>query len=279
MMMLRRIVLAALGAGAVLAGSGPAADADGKYWIYGDGVSAAFVPYGASVANLLVRDRYGIERDVVAGFDKASSYSSDKVHPHLGSVPGRYANRIRNSSFELDGRRFHLAANENPTAERPDGIDTLHGGPNGWDWRNFSVLAHSRSSITMSLVDADGQEGFPGEVIALVTYSLTGRDWDLRMVAVATTRRTPIMLSSHTYWNLDGFANNETRTALNHSMHMPYAGQRIAVDGILVPTGDLVPNPRGSVNDFWSRPKQLGASFGDPELEGNCGTGCTGYGE
>ncbi|KAK8919903.1 hypothetical protein H634G_02842 [Metarhizium anisopliae BRIP 53293] len=255
----------------------PKPDKDGKYWIYGDGISAAFVAYGASVSNFMVKDQYGIERDIVTGFDNASYYGIDKQHPHFGGVPGRYANRIKNSTFEIDGKKYHVKANENPTKGHPDGVDTLHGGPDGWDWRNFTVVSHSNHSVTFSLVDPDGKEGFPGEVVTVVTYSLNGRDWDLKMVAEATTKKTPIMLSSHTYWNLDGFANNQTSKVFNHTLHMPYAGFRVGVDNILIPTGELLPNKKGGVNDFWSEPKQIGASFGDEGMVNNCGFNCTGY--
>lgn len=254
-------------------------DRDGKYWIHGDGLSAAFVPYGASISNLIFKDQHGFERDLVVGFDNASYYSVDKSHPHLGGVPGRYANRIKNSSFVIDGRMYKVAANENPEPGSPDGVDTLHGGPDGWDWRNFSVVSHTANSVVFSIVDPAGKEGFPGQVLSLISYALKGRDWDISMVAVATTEKTPIMLSSHTYWNLDGFANDATRSALNHSLHLPYSGQRIGVDGILIPTGEILANAPGSVNDFWSQPKQIGAAFGDEALVGNCGSGCTGYGE
>lgn len=257
--------------------SKPVPDKDGKYWIYGDGIKAGFVPYGAAISDLHIKDRYGIERDIVAGWDNATYYEVDKQHPNYGNVPGRYANRIKNSTFEIDGETFHITPNEHPTEEHPDGINTLHGGKDGWGWRNFTVVSHTRNSVTFSIVDPDGKEGFPGEVISYVTYTLDGMDWDISMVAIATTKPTPIMLSSHTYWNLDGFANNETQTTLNHTLHLPYSGQRVGVDNILIPTGEILANAKGSVNDFWSRPKQLGASFDDPEIEDNCGLGCVGY--
>jgi aldose 1-epimerase len=259
--------------------STPRPDKDGKYWIHGDGIKAAFIPYGASISDLVIKDKHGIERDIVLGFDNATHYSIDKAHPHLGGVPGRYANRIKNSTFEIDGKDYHITPNENPTEEAPDGADTLHGGPDGWDWRNFTVVSYSKSSITFSIVDPDGKEGFPGEVVSYITYTLTGKHWDIKMVALATTKKTPIMLSSHTYWNLDGFGNDETDTALNHTLHLPYSGQRVAVDNILIPTGEFLANKKGSVNDFWSKPKQIGASFNDPELVDNCGFNCTGYGK
>ncbi|RDA84036.1 hypothetical protein CP532_6513 [Ophiocordyceps camponoti-leonardi (nom. inval.)] len=254
-----------------------AADRDGKYWIHGDGLSAAFVPYGASISNLIFRDQHGVERDLVAGFDNASYYSVDKSHPHLGGVPGRYANRIKNSSFVIDGKRYAVLPNENPQPGSEQGVDTLHGGPDGWDWRNFTVVSHTKSAVVFSIFDPAGKEGFPGEVVSIISYALDGRDWDISMVAMATTQKTPIMLSSHTYWNLDGFANEATSSALNHSLHLPYSGQRIGVDSILIPTGDVLPNPLGSVNDFWSKPRQIGAAWGGEGLEGNCGENCTGY--
>ena len=253
-------------------------DENGKYWIHGSGISAAFIPYGASISDLLIKDKNGVTRDIVAGYDNATYYSIDEQHPHYGSVPGRYANRIKNSTFEVDGETFTVPANDNPTEEHPDGVDTLHGGPNGWDHRNFTVVAHTDSSITFSITDPDGEQGFPGEVISLVTYTLTGMTWDLSIVAVPTTKATPIMLTSHTYWNLDGFANDEVNHALNHTLHLPYSDKRVGVDSILIPTGEIVENAEGSVNDFWSEPKQIGASFSDPEIEGNCGEGCSGYG-
>jgi aldose 1-epimerase len=254
-------------------------DKDGKYWIEGDGIRAAFIRYGASVSNFMIQDQYGIERDIVAGFDNATYYEQDRQHPHYGGVPGRYANRIKNSTFEIDGKKYKVKANENPTEDHPDGLDTLHGGPDGWDWRNFTVVAHTDSSITFMIIDPDGKEGFPGEVISYVTYTLEHMDWHIKMIAMATTKKTPIMLSSHTYWNLDGFANNETNTALNHTLWMPYSGQRVGVDNILIPTGDILVNKNGSVNDFWSKPKQIGEDIEDEDLKGNCGFNCTGYGK
>ena len=83
---------------------------------------------------------------------------------------------------------------------------------------------------------------------------------------------------SQVYWNLDGWQNPDTPLVLNHTLHMPYAGLRIGTDSILIPTGDILANQPGSVNNFWSAPKQIGANFTSPEIFGNCGHNCTGYG-
>ncbi|KAJ3341133.1 hypothetical protein HDU93_005542 [Gonapodya sp. JEL0774] len=253
------------------------ADENGLYWIKTDKIQLAFIPYGAALTHFLINDKNGIQRDIVAGFDNASYYEIDKQHNYFGGVPGRYLNRIKNSTFSIDGQVYHITPNDNPTPEAPNGADSLHGGKRGWDWRNFTVVTHNTTSITFSLVDPDGREGFPGEVVSFVTYSVSDYTWDFKMVALATTKKTPIMLSSHVYWNLDGFANTKTNTALNHTFHMPYSGQRVAVDNILIPTGDILANKPGSPNDFWTKPKEIGASFSDPALKNNCGLNCTGY--
>jgi aldose 1-epimerase len=174
-------------------GPGP----DGKYTIRGTNIRANFIPYGASISNLFINDTFGIERDIVGGFDNASYYTIDRQHPHFGGVPGRYANRIKNSSFVIDGTTYNILPNENPTAANPAGVDTLHGGPDGWDWRNWTVVAHTSNSITFSLTDPDRDQGFPGEVVSYVTYTLGNSTWDFKMVAIPTTKKTPIMLSSH----------------------------------------------------------------------------------
>ena len=188
----------------------------------------------------------------------------------------------------IDGTKYNVTPNEN------NNNDTLHGGPDGWDYvcipkvhygdfkltvvqRNFTVVAHTKDSITFSIVDPDGKEGFPGEVVSYITYTMKPNAWYFKMVALSTTKKTPIHLTSHTYWNLDGFANPNTPTALNHTLSLPYSGQRIGVDGILIPDGTILPNYAHSVNDFWSSPKQIGANLTAPELVGNCGTNCIGY--
>ncbi|KAF2858593.1 galactose mutarotase-like protein [Piedraia hortae CBS 480.64] len=242
----------------------------GKYELVSQGIRAQFIPYGASLTNLFIRDVHGVERDVVLGYDNASFYSESAFHPHLNGVPGRYANRIKNGTFKIDGVEYHTDLNEN-------GKDTLHGGRDGWDYRNWTVVAYSQDSITFSLTDPDGKEGFPGEVVANVTYFVTPYQWHLRMTAAALTKKTPLMLSSHTYWNLDGFQNPDTPLALDHTLHLPFAGLRTEVDSILIPTGNILHNEAGGLHDWWSSPKRLGANFSNPALAGQCGSGCTGY--
>ncbi|RMY33539.1 hypothetical protein D0865_14431 [Hortaea werneckii] len=169
----------------VTANNTPTVRPDGKYEICSEGIRGYFIPYGASISNLFIQDIHGKERDIVLGFDNATTYSSSRLHPHLNGVPGRYANRIKNGTFEIDGVTYHTDLNDN------GGLDTLHGGKNGWDYRNWTVVAHTPDSITFSLVDEDGEMGFPGQVVSYVTYTLTPYQWHIRMTAFATTKKTP----------------------------------------------------------------------------------------
>ncbi|KAF2726010.1 aldose 1-epimerase [Polychaeton citri CBS 116435] len=278
--------IAALPALSAAANFSSSAGPDGKYELSSEGIRAKFIPYGALVSNIFITDVHGIERDIVLGYDNASHYSVDPLHPHLNSIPGRYANRIGNASFTIDGVKYHINPND------AGGLDSLHAGSpcwvlseeqqaycsiGGWDWRNWTVTALNSSSISMGLVDPAGTNGFPGEVVANVTYTLTPHKWHLSMTAKATTAKTPIMLTSHTYMNLDGFQNPDTDLALDHRVFLPFSGTRVGTDGTQIPDGTLLPNKQGSVNDFWSAPKALRTGWTDPALMDNCGTGCKGY--
>ncbi|PRP86087.1 aldose 1-epimerase [Planoprotostelium fungivorum] len=238
-----------------------------KHTIQAEGIKAQFVNFGASITNLWVPDRDGRMTDVVLGFDQASTYSTNHWKPRYGPVVGRYANRIRNGTFTIDNTTYHVPCNEN------NGKDTLHGGTIGYDAREFHVVKKTRSSITFSLNDPDDYMGFPGKVLTLVTYTVEdGGIWTINMTSYAS-EKTPIMLSSHTYWNLDAFMNPETNLIVNHTLHLPRSSRRIGVDDILVPTGDIIYN-NDTVNNFTS-PQQIGAGLYN--AVGECGTNCTGY--
>lgn len=193
-------------------GSGPPPQANGKYCLTNTGIRAEFICYGASLTNLFIADKRGVKRDIVLGFDNATAYTNPNWHPHLNGVPGRYANRIKNGTFNINNTTYHTDLNEKA-------IQTLHGGSNGWDYREWTVEAYTTSSITFSLQDADGEMGFSGDVVAYVTYTLTPYQWHISMTALSLTKKTPIMLSSHTYWNLDGFQNPNTPLAEPYATH------------------------------------------------------------
>ena len=247
------------------------------YTLSSENITATFISYGARLTSLLVPDRSGNLQDVVVGYDRPGQYLTDTEtnHTYFGPIVGRYANRIRNSTFDIGSNTYHIPANEH------DGRDTLHGGTIGYDIRNWTVTALSNSSITFSLLD-QGFEGFPGTVLTQATYtvsSVAGGAYGAlrprltsRMVSTALDQATPIMLANHVYWNLNAFT---TPTVLNDTtLWMPYSHRYIEIDSIEIPNGTIGTVASRPVLDF-TAPKLIGRDI-YTEV-GLCGFNCTGY--
>lgn len=257
----------------------PPSDPLKTYTISANQISASFIPYGARLTSLLVPDRNGQQQDVVVGFDDPAGYVSDTLnaHSYIGCVVGRYANRIRNGTFEIDGRSYKVPRNE------LDGVQTLHGGEVGYDQRNWTVTSHSENSITFSLLDK-AFEGFPGDVLTHATYSVNSSvapgsnkprtQLTTKTVSVALNKKTPIMLANHIYWNLNAFKRSDVLR--DTSLHLPLSGRYVEVDSNLIPTGNLpkTGSSPGGTLDFTS-PKLVGRDLGN--AKGVCGPDCTGY--
>ena len=187
---------------------------------------------------------------------------------------GRYANRIKNGTFTLNGQTYQIPKNDH------GGLNTLHGGMEGYDVRNWTVVASNDSSISFAFLD-QGLEGFPGTVYTLATFSVSsyasGSAGEVRprftasLVSSALDQETPIMLSTHIYWNLNAF---RAQTVLNDTtIWMPYAQRYIETDGNLIPNGTIGTVVSQPALDFTS-PKTVGDAV--DVAEGVCGTGCTG---
>ena len=240
-----------------------------KYTISAPGINASFIPYGARLTNLYVNDKNGFPQDIVLGYDDTRQYLKDTEtdHTYYGPIVGRYANRIKNGTFTVQGVTSHIPENDNK------GHDTLHGGTIGYDQRNWTVVSANETTITFSFLD-QGFEGFPGNIITYATYTVSaGPQWTSRLISIPLDEPTPIMLANHVYWNLDAFSNPSDNTLLNHTLHMPYASRYVEIDNIEVPTGAI-----GIVNntflDFTS-PKQIGRDIN--QAVNACGFGCVGY--
>jgi aldose 1-epimerase len=249
------------------------------YTIKAENITATLIPYGARLTSLLVPDRDGNEQDVIVGYDDPKTYlhDSETNRTFFGAVVGRYANRIKNGTFSIDGTAYHIPENEN------GGRDTLHGGSVGYDMRNWTVTSHTDSAITFSLLD-QGLENFPGDVISYATYSVSTQksaenpkglpQLTTKLVSLALTQKTPIMLANHLYWNLNAFKNP---TILNDTLlQLPLSERFIVGDGILIPTGEIgdVDTAYSGALDF-TEPKLIGKDI--DKTTGLCGTGCTGY--
>jgi aldose 1-epimerase len=177
----------------------------------GRGMSVRVATFGGTVQSLLVPDRVGALRNVALGFGSLDEYVANLDSPgesgpaYFGALVGRYANRIADRSFVLDGERFSLAGNSGP-----DDSVTAHGGPGGysaqvWDAAPFSAGSGSDdASLRLTLIDPSGHNGFPGTVRTEVVYSVTP-DHALRIEYHASTDApTVVNLTHHTYFNLAG---------------------------------------------------------------------------
>lgn len=233
-----------------------------------DSIRATFMPYGARLLEFWVRDRSGKWQDIVLGLDNSTSYQGlvKTLHPFFGPQVGRYANRIKNGTFELDGKTYHTPLNEND-------IDTLHGGKVGYDQRSYTIESWNASHVTFVLHDPKGSQGFPGSVTARASYTLGNKGlFGINMDAEVTEGKTPIMLSHHVYWALHGYKDSKN-TILDHKLHMPKADKYIKTDGILIPTGPI-PSVKDTPYDF-RQPRTFSERFN--QTQGACGTGCQGW--
>ena len=159
------------------------------------GVRVRVMNHGGTIVSLEVPDRDGNLADIVLGHDTAEEYVQDT--PYFGCVAGRFANRIKDGKFSLDGADYTLALNNDANA--------LHGGLRGFDkvvW-DAEVLEDD-NAVRMIYVSADGEEGYPGEVKTVMTYTLTDAD-ELKIdYAAETTKATPFNITNHSYFNLAG---------------------------------------------------------------------------
>jgi aldose 1-epimerase len=202
----------------------------------GNGLRARIMTYGATLVSLAVPDRSGAVSDIVLGFDEFAPYAGS--HPYFGCVVGRYANRIAGASFNLGGKTYRLSAN--------DGRHHLHGGRAGFDKRVWSAEARhlpAAAELVLSYASADGEEGYPGNLRANVTYSLTANNELAIEYGATTDEETLINLTNHSYFNLGGVATVE-----DHLLRLA-AARYLPVDRELIPLGEQRP-VAGTAFDF-----------------------------
>ncbi len=214
------------------------------------GMLARITNYGTILTELHVPGRNGETADVVLGFDRLEDYVSG--HPYFGCTVGRVANRIGGGSFRLDGKEYTLARNNGPSH--------LHGGEVGFDKKVWQVTteeeSHESVSLTLEYTSPSGEEGYPGELTASVTYTLTGNN-ELKLEMVARSDAPTIVnLANHSYWNLAG---HDAADSLGHQLSLR-AEAYTATDPFRVPTGEIA-LVEGTPLDF-TRPKTLGQDIG-----------------
>ena len=189
------------------------------------------ITYGAAISQFLTPDQLGRPTDVVLGFDDMAGWQS-KGNPYFGCIVGRVANRVANGKFSLNGREYRLAVNNGP--------NSLHGGTKGFDkvvWKGEEVHADA-PSVRFTYRSPDGEEGYPGNLVTKVTYSLTASGALTIEYEATTDQSTPVNLTNHAYFNLNGTKTGST--ILNHLLTIA-AKKYTPTDANLIPTGQLAP--------------------------------------
>jgi aldose 1-epimerase len=210
------------------------------------GITITVLSFGGAIQSIMVPDRTGGLADVTLGYETLAEYERDKSY--LGSLVGRYANRIRAGRFSLDGRDYTLAQNA--------GGNHLHGGGKGFNKAVWGVEPfEDRGDVGLVLEheSAAGDEGYPGTLRVRVTYRLTASA-ELQIDFLAMTdAATPVNLTQHAYFNLAGAGSGDI---LGHELEL-CASRFTPVDETLIPTGELR-SVRGTPFDF-STAEAIGA--------------------
>jgi aldose 1-epimerase len=194
------------------------------------GIEARIMTYGAAIVSLRTPDREGHLGNIVLGFDSPAPYFAGVQY--FGATVGRYANRIAGGRFVLDGKSYELAHN--------DGPNSLHGGTRGFDkriWQAQVLPSATAVALRLTYLSAAGEEGYPGELTAHVTYRLQDDDRLAIDYEATTSAATPINLANHAYFNLSG---DPHRSILDHVLTIR-ASRFTPVDARLIPTGELRP--------------------------------------
>jgi aldose 1-epimerase len=215
-----------------------------------NGITMRVINYGGIIVSLKTPDTQGNFEDIVLGFDSMKGYLSDayrQSNPYFGAIIGRYGNRIAGGEFTLDGTTYQLATN--------DGNNHLHGGDQGFNevlWNAEPFNDEKGIGVILSYISPDGEEGYPGKLETEVTYTLTDADELDITYRATTTKPTPVNLTQHSYFNLDGEGSG---SVLDHYL-MINAEAFTPVDDTLIPTGEIRP-VEGTPFDF-TEPTPIG---------------------
>jgi aldose 1-epimerase len=224
------------------------------------GVEVRVMTYGGVVVSIKTPDKKGDFADIALGFDTLAGYLGK--NPYFGATVGRYGNRIGNAQFELDGKEYTLAKNNGPNA--------LHGGLKGFDkvvWQAESFQKSAEVGLILKLTSADGEEGYPGTLHVSVTYTLNDKNEFSIDYHATTDKATPINLTNHTYFNLDGEGSG---SILGEEL-MLNADHFTPVNVTLIPTGKIE-SVKATPLDF-TKPTAIGARINDKYEQMLFGTG------
>ena len=219
-----------------------------------NGMEVCITNLGGRVVSIMVPDRDGKLQDVVLGYDNVAQYADRVNSPSdYGSSIGRYANRISKHSITIGDENYELVPN--------DGDNCLHGGPTGWQYQVYDAEQIDDKTLKLTMVSPDGDNGFPGEVTAITTYTLTDENiLDITWEAT-TTKETVINQTNHCYFNLNG---DPSRVGTNMELYVN-ADNFTPSDANYLPTGEILP-VEGTPFDFRT-PKVLAEVVNDTTFD------------
>ncbi len=208
-----------------------------------NGMTASFIRRGATVTSIRVPDKDGKIENVVVELKDYDEYLRNQSY--IGVVPGRFANRIGGAKFSIDGVEYTLNPN--------DGPNSLHGGPSGFSTKDWTVTDFKEDEqngpqITFVYQSPDGEENFPGNLTASVTYRLTEQNELVIHYQATTDKATPVNLTQHAYFNLSGDFKNPS---IADYAILINANSITEITDDCIPTGQLTP-VEGTVFDFKS---------------------------
>lgn len=187
------------------------------------GITVSLLSYGGIIQQIWTPDNKGKKNNIVLGFDNIEDYENKS--PYFGAIIGRYANRILDSKFELDGVIYKLSQN--------DTFGCVHGGNSGFDKKVWDFYVdEEKNSVTFKYYSKDGEEGFPGNLLAEVTYTLNNSTLSIKYKAT-TDKPTVVNFTNHSYFNLKGEGSG---TVLDHVLEIN-ADYFLPVNDKLVPIG------------------------------------------
>ena len=219
-----------------------------------NGMQVSIINYGAIVTSVKTPDREGNFENITLGFDTLDGYL--KGHPYFGAIVGRYANRIAKGKFNLNGKEYTLATNNDE--------NHLHGGEQGFDkrvWTAETIKNEDSAGLKLTYVSEDGEEGYPGELTVTVIYTVTNKN-ELKVDYEAVAKADTVLnLTNHCYWNLSTPKMGEI---LEHELTLN-CDHYLPVDETLIPTGELA-EVKGTPMDF-TKPMTIGSRFSEVKGE------------
>jgi aldose 1-epimerase len=223
------------------------------------GTSVSITNYGAIITSFQIKMKDGSFNDIVLGFEDVKDYLSENYLTHyayLGAACGRYANRIKNGKFSLEGKEYQLTKNI--------GNDQLHGGHEGFDRKVWKLKSSTDNSIELSYLSKDGEEGFPGNLETIVRFELNDNDELTYEFSANTDKPTAVNLTHHSYFNL----NNGKGMIDEHEVKIN-SSNILAQDEGLVCNGEYIPVEKTTydfrnfkmINKDWDKTKGYDQCF------------------